>query len=103
VYLPVACHHDATRVKVIEKMGVAHYHTNGQNTYMTKPHTDFKILDIPLPHTNLVVTTYIFRMEKKYINRNLDGTPRNSLKLLHTVLCLINNLSVVHITAKLFR
>lgn len=30
---------------------VARYRTNAQNTHGTKPHTDFKILDIPFPHT----------------------------------------------------
>lgn len=45
--------------------------TNVQNTYRTKTHTDFKIptIDIPLPHTNLVV---YFSHGQKAITRNWD-------------------------------
>jgi len=60
--------------------GVAYYRINKQNTHRTNPHIHFKILDIPLPKTNLAVR---FSYGEKTINKNLV-TLKNSLKLIDT-------------------
>lgn len=45
-------------------------HKCAKYVYRTKPHTYFKILDIPLPHTNVFV--YFSHVKEKTITWNLD-------------------------------